>query len=398
MFSKISYTPSPRHKKKLYVYKATDESLRLGDVTLSIINGLDVSMIDPDLFPCLYSYLKSSYPHTRAINIAGSNNIVKAIKFIENEFSKMQIIEREQSSMAEPDIPVTEEEVDSAFDSLMSGGDPYKIETRITPQLFKKLIVMRRKYIEEKDYMNAEVASNAINSLVSAKEANEKSNEHETRIRDLETRKEKLENVLLDIQKKWNDDIDSMKIKIENELDKIREENKEKLSQAKEQLKEKLPPKYNKHSPRVLALRVQYQSMPDPCSADALLVKKDLDNATMAENENNRRNYVEHINDTILQIEEDGARREAAKRMMLEETIRKKENLMNAESANVKKAILHIEKEIEEQKKAVQSTRNKSKNNDNSISAKKIYSVSLPLLKQSRKYTNRSPRRTVRGF
>lgn len=255
---------APRSKKYFYTASSHPDPK---DMIKGIVNGVDITLIEPVLYPQIANLLESAILRHRENK---EYFAVEQLKFTEEYINSGYEEELERDRLLEVRVkekppkpqPFTDDQLEIEMDRVLNNQSNVALFTKEELTALTEGLKKRRSAaISEEDFDEAERCDNAVSLFLQRSEMFRAGQLIEERISDLNHKLRKAEITRDDLYTHWRNVMSEFKQKRTNEIDEMcrcSTARVEKLETEKEMVP---PPKFQKRSPRLLNMRNRERAM-----------------------------------------------------------------------------------------------------------------------------------------
>lgn len=316
-----STTNLPRKSNYLYDFAQHPEPR---DVVCALLNGVDILLIDPQLYPVIVEPLnlyKGRYMDSK------DDKVVEKIEWMLDYMKKWP----ERQMMAQKFAPLTRaprpkpkpytsQQAEDEVQYIME-GNPFKT---YNPDQYQQLIeVLRKKrnyYTDMQEFETADRYSDKLKQLIGLSEASATLEMSQERAEELKGKITEAEESFEDMKRRWNKVLNNFYAAKEENLSNLRREQEEEYNKAAEKLNGNRPRTIPKVSPAMLELKRREESL--------VAAKKYLE-ASEVRSEINKFELTEG---NVYQQQWDASTRNALKNLE-----KKQDQIYNIRKANLKR-------------------------------------------------------------
>lgn len=245
----------PRNKKPhFYVFKNVDDP-DIREIVQSVANGLDASLISPELYPRILGSLQSQEIYLKKSNPCASQSLHDAIEYI-YKWKPDEPVTQSEPPREEIFLP-SQEMIDKGIDYAMNGKDLFEIEPMLLQYLIAPLREIRLKSLKSGDYLTAQKAEQGARAVVAQQTLQEKMDEQDEKMSEQQQRLEIAQIQLENVKEKWQILIEQRKQEMEDDIENKRMRFALQLEEFDKQFETDPPPKALKLSPGVLDLKAK---------------------------------------------------------------------------------------------------------------------------------------------
>ena len=247
-----------RNKKPVYEYYYSKHP-NPRTVVLGLLNGVDILLVDPLLYPSLIEpleYYKQRYEETNQPKVA--EKIQFWIDYIEKypERQKMQaILMRKPKPPPEEPKPFTEEECSKHVDDIKENGVTQSYSYEELQQIIAEIRQRRFKLIEKQKFKEANLYDEKLKQLIAASEMKQALDIARNKQTELTEKVKEAQNQLDDITKRWNQVLHNFLEEKKSSLKNLAKEQDEEYKKQAEELQNKKPKTLSMYSSAYLDMR-----------------------------------------------------------------------------------------------------------------------------------------------
>lgn len=242
-----------KNKKHYYVFKNVDDP-DIREIVQSVANGLDASLISPELYPLILGSLQSQEIYLKKSNPCASQSLHDAIQYINNWKPEEPVVQKEPR---EDIFLPSQEMIDKGIDYAMNGKDLFEIDPMLLQFLIAPLREIRLKSLKDGDYITAQKAEQGARAVVAQQNLQEKMDEQDEKISEQQQRLEIAQIQLENVKEKWEILMERRKQEMENDIQNKKMKFAMKLEEFDQQFEQEPPPKALKLSPGALDLKAK---------------------------------------------------------------------------------------------------------------------------------------------
>ncbi|OHT05062.1 hypothetical protein TRFO_06052 [Tritrichomonas foetus] len=373
MSTRAVSTISSRGKSQQYqiVYGFNTEPR---NVIQQMLSGIDISLVDPQIYPLLVPYLENLLEKAR------NDNDLYKIKEFEFYLSYINYQPRREEltrilKRPRPPPPVkvpvlTKEQVQAEVNWIIEAGTFSTYSQEEVDLLVVGLREKRAEYIQQGDYLAAERAENLSHKLFNNGQLTTVESLQQNKCVDL---KQKLKDASEDLEsskKKWEELYSNLKESANNEFAELERQHNEQIRELEALFDEKPPPSIRKYSPTLLNLRRREEAMiSSKLYAQASKIKEQADELQQQEDQQQIERWHRQIRTRINQTKTEQAKQLSSRKAFWK--------------AEEQQMVREADSEIDQAQKAIDHLKNSLKNN---LDARKMTTV---MKKETRKKTKR---------
>lgn len=237
----------------------------LHEIIIGIVNGIDISLVDPLYFPTLeprcHDYILKFQDRNDDYSIS---RIQFAIDYI-NDYPRRQMIHNKLLVKPPPPKvvpkPYEDEELEAEADKVENGdiGQKYTVEQHeaIVAELRKR----RADYIQEEEYLKAENAEKMCRQLIQTSEFAQASEIQETKTEDYDAKLQEAKAYYQSLQTRWKNCFAVFDQRMQEEIQKLQEQQENEYNEMVKLRDQPPPPAFSKFSNDLLILRKREKSL-----------------------------------------------------------------------------------------------------------------------------------------
>lgn len=316
-------------------------------VVRQMLAGVDIALIDPDIYPYLIPYIGNFMDKYRAeFNSPAIKKLEFYRQYIMDYKRKKEISDLLRQTPPPPKIippALTPEQVEHEVDLIWSSNIFKTFPEDQLELIIARFRQKRSEFIEQGDYINAQKADRYSHTLLSHCQLGEVENMQHDRVVFLQDKTNEAKDDLRNLKAKW----ETLQIKLREtaskKLKQMQEKHNEEI-QDLEIMRSEIPLNRQKHSIELLQLRKRQAALVKSRRfADADEIKIQADKLEAQENEANKQKWNEEIDARIK-----NALQNQQKELMARKAYWKNEETSliaqaNKEIATQEKAIEHLE-------------------------------------------------------
>lgn len=327
-------------------------------VIREMLSGVDISLVDPDLYPSLVPYIRNFMDSFRAKHDTKSLRTLEFyLQYIE-QFPHRQEISNLLKPKPKPIIvkmPVlSEQQVKLEVDLILNSE-----EIKTYPQEELELVICglrqkRQEFINEGDYMAAQKAEHFSRILISHGQLGTVEEMQYDRVSELESKCTASRIELENNKKKWEGLFQNLCQQCKDELKQLEKDHAQEIQEIEDKRNQAIPPSFQKYSNLLLQYRAREKAMlATRRYADASYIKELADELQENEDRDIKLRWNSHIDNRIKK-----KKRIQRRQLEIRKSFWKKEKQNLVKEANIdisqaEAAIVHLETNLESAKNAL---------------------------------------------
>lgn len=328
-----------KSKKHYYVFKNVDDP-DIREIVQSVANGLDASLISPELYPRIISSLQSQEIYLKKSNPCASQSLHDAIQYINKWKPEEPVIQNEHR---EDIFLPSQEMIDKGIDYAMNGKDLFEIEPMLLQFLIAPLREIRLKSLKAGDYLTAQKAEQGARAVVAQQALQERMDEQDEKMSEQQQRLEIAQIQLENVKEKWEILIGQRRQEMENDIETKRMKFALKLEEFDKQFEADPPPKALKLSPGTLDLKAKERFLVSSKRYDEAKKMRNIVNIReRQEIEMKKEQYYKALMKEREKLIEQEKQKMFVTEMSWQSTISKMQLNANKEIAHAQKTVEHL--------------------------------------------------------
>lgn len=340
------------------------------DILELMLHGIDISLVDPDIFPHLDSVLCTYLDNYR---LAKDQLVISKLEFYQkyiNEYPRKQEISSILTKEPPPApvvIPaLSPEQVNEEVDLILQTGKIKYFKPDELDLILEGLRKKRTEFIDEGNYLDAQKAEHYSKAVMSYGQLGFVENIQDSKASDLQAKLEEAKEQLEQKKINWENLRKQLRKSANEELSQLQKSHQQEIEKLESLYDTTPPPSIRKYSNSLLSMRKREQAMiSSRLFAQAGKMKEEADELERIENMQQMEKWKDEIDIRIknLKIKQE-------KTLMTRKNYWKKEettliNQANKEVEKEEKAVQHLEKHLEvamNAKSMAENLKNDSKN------------------------------------
>jgi hypothetical protein len=339
-------------RRRLYLYTATSHP-DIRSIIITLVNGVDISLIDPALFPAINAQLDSQILRFQdAKDQFGVDRLQSIRRYITEEYPEQQerdrlLILRPKPKPVKPQ-PFSEQELDSIVTAILDGDRSQSYNSEQLDAIVDNLKTRREWALANDDYIGADQIEDAMRAILRRADAVNALKIQETRAEEMAQKVDEARHNLADLIARWEVVVANFVEQRDRELSEIWESNQKALADVEKLKDDPLPARFRKYSPHLLDMRRRERALVSSKRYDeACVLQAEADRNQAVEDERNRADYIASINDQLQKLAAKLDQAYNVRQMNLakeEHTIRRQ---MNIEIGSARKMVQHLERALQ---------------------------------------------------
>lgn len=253
------------------------------EMVISLVNGCDISFIDPQLYDKLLPYIDQ---YILKFQDRGDNSSIDRLKFC-IEYIKgypereriAKILTKRKRDTSQKDLPFTQSQLKTEIDHLLNSGkftksDNSEYTLKEIEQITTEIRNRRLKCAENEEFDQADQYAYISGKLTARGESNLIKKIHTERAEDLLQKLQDAKASYANFKQRWDDIEVNFKIHTDKEIEEMIEAQKGEKSEFEKKKDQPIPPKYKKYSNEYLNLKMEEKK---------LVVSKRFEDAVIAQ-------------------------------------------------------------------------------------------------------------------
>jgi hypothetical protein len=226
----------------------------------SLINGLDITLIEPGLFGLINPYLEPQITRLQEAKEHFSvDRLVYVRRYINEEYpdeqERLRILTLHPKPVSPKPRPFRPEELNRQVELVLSGRRSKEYSQIEIDAILDELKQRREAAIEEEDYIEAERIADSCKQLLRQAESVTVSKIQEEKSEMLTSKLEEARAHLAELEYRWETVMANFQAHREYDLREMSDRNAARVAKLEEQKVRPPPPRLQKYSPRLLNLR-----------------------------------------------------------------------------------------------------------------------------------------------
>ena len=352
----MSNQRAPRHASPYYY---TVQSHPDGRTMMNALaSGLDISLIDPQLFPLFYDLFPN---YILKFQDQRDDATVEKLKFAQSYIDKyperqrfqMMLRKTKKSEPVKKEV-YSENELKSQVKKVMKNqpDDSYTNEQMdaIVAALRKK----KQKYAENDDFDKADAITRITNKFIKHCEFSESNQIQNDKSKDLRQKLKEAKRNHIDLKQRWKQVFETFYQKFDNEYMEMVKAQDQEIAELEQQRNGEMPPKFNKYSSELLNLKQRNKAMVySKRYTEASEMQAEIQKLEAIEDQHNYNEWMKALDDQIskAQTKHNQLRKIRENNFRREEKCMKKTSKAELESSektirNLRRAIKYAESQI----------------------------------------------------
>lgn len=365
------------------------------DILELMLHGIDISLVDPDIFPHLDSVLCTYLDNYR---LAKDQLVISKLEFYQKYINS---IPRRQEITAlltkeSPPPPVvvpalTPEQVTEEVDLILETGKIKYFKPDELDLILERLRKKRTEFIEEGNYLDAQKAEHYSKAVMSYGQLGFVENIQDSRASSLQLKLDEAKEQLEQKKIEWENLRKQLRKSANKELSDLQNTHQQEIDKLESLYDTTPPPSIRKFSNKLLSMRKREQAMIGSRFFDqAAKMKEEADELERIETMQQMEKWNEEIDIRIKNL-----RMRQEKTLIARKNYWKKEettliNHANKEIEKEEKAVEHLEKNLENAQSAKSMAENLKNDSKNVKDTNEVSSSSLPPLNNIRESRSRA--------
>jgi hypothetical protein len=327
------------------------------DIVTSLLGGIDISLVDPAVFPNLVTYIHRFIEfYTEREDHRALRELQYYLSYIESEPRRREVRDllQETAPSSRAHSVLTTGQIDAEVDRIIETGDVTKCNREQIPLLVEGLRQRRSHFIESKEYLKADEAERLSRILTSHGQLD--SVEDMERLKAAELT-EKLEQATRDLdaaKRKWEELHTGLRNARQAEFDQMARTHSEQIRNLEALFNVDPPPDIKKYSVALLQFRRREQAMIQIRQyARAAAMKEQADELQRIEDEQQIATWHDRIRDRIAKRRQKQRKQVNARRaywkLEEEEMVRSADREVAIAQRQIEHLKGHIERRVREE-------------------------------------------------
>ena len=314
--------------------------------------GVDISLVDPQLFPLITPVLQQYLEKATADN---DTYLIKEIEFYLRYIDYQPRREELTRILKKPTPPpvvidpvMKPEKVKSDVEYIMKTGKFPKYTIEENDLVVKGLREKRAYYISKGDYLKAERAESLSRQLFNNGQLSTVETLQRSKVNDLRQKLNDATRELEENKKKWEQLYQQMRQTANEEFSELERQHNEQIQALENLFNQEPPPFIKKYSAELLNLEKRKQSMLSiKLYAQASQMQEQIDDLQEKEDDLQIQRWHNHINSRIKQTKAEQARQLENRKAFWKETEKQMVKEANKDIDQATKAIDHMKKSLQ---------------------------------------------------
>lgn len=341
----------------IYTLKSINTPHDYREITTSIVNGVDISLVSPELYENLLPYIDQYILKFQDINDISSVNRLKfcrdyIYKYPERERIAKILTKRKSDPPPEP-LPFTSEQLDEEIKRLLSLKKINSSNVNYSPKEIDQLLIeMRNRRLEaaeEEDFDLADRLAYISTRLSSQGAINQIRKIKIDHAEELKQKLEETKGIYNDLQERWKIIQINFKAETAKELNQMKEKQKKERVEIEKKKNGPIPPKYRKHTQEYLLLKQEEKMLVSARRFDeANVIQQRARRLEGLEDQMIRQEWIGMIDKDLKKLTEKHKQQIKVRQMNIKKEKNNIEQTKKNELGALKNKITFLEKQINE--------------------------------------------------